>query len=265
MMRNPAYVGLTYRYSRRHREGELIQAAWPAIIDSPMWHAVQRQLEQNRRKGGRSGITANRAYVFSRLLWCAECGRPMNIRNYAVKSSRKYVYYRCRSGDAGGLCGAPSVREDQLVPWAEQLVRRIDAAVQGALKPQLRQAREGWVAPEDAVRRIDLRLERVQELYAMGHWDRERYLVEHQRLVAQREDLVADQSPQPTLRLEGVLAAWEVGAPEVRRALLATLFERLFVGGGQVVSWQVRPDRAAEVERLLAAVGLSSPAPAAKL
>lgn len=101
MLGNVAYIGKTYSGSRRRREGALMDAKWPALVDVETWEAVQRQRAKHRRKGGRTGIGSERRhYTFQALLRCV-CGRYMNAH-----TTKGHIYYRCRGGDAPDRCPA---------------------------------------------------------------------------------------------------------------------------------------------------------------
>jgi Recombinase len=52
IVRNVAYTGRTYSVSRAQREGDLIKATWPAIIDLSQFEAAQRQIGRNRVRCG---------------------------------------------------------------------------------------------------------------------------------------------------------------------------------------------------------------------
>jgi hypothetical protein len=52
----------------------------------------------------------------------------------------------------------------------------------------------------------------------------------------------------------GLIAAWDTGDGVVRRELLATLFSDIHVSQGRVVGYTPRPDRQAQVTRLIDAV-----------
>jgi hypothetical protein len=51
MLRNVAYVGKTYSVSRDRREGELIQANWPGIVEESSFEAAQRVADRYQRAG----------------------------------------------------------------------------------------------------------------------------------------------------------------------------------------------------------------------
>ena len=52
-------------------------------------------------------------------------------------------------------------------------------------------------------------------------------------------------------RLTGLIAAWDSGDGGTRRELLATLFSDIHVSQGRVVGYTPRPDRQAQVTRLM--------------
>jgi hypothetical protein len=104
-------------------------------------------------------------------------------------------------------------------PWAERLFERIDALTRSEVTSEL---------------------ERITQLYAMGHWEKDRYVQERARLEEDRRQLEDQAQPQRALQLEGVLDGWRSGDPVVRRALAAALFEELYVEHGEIVGWKAR-------------------------
>jgi hypothetical protein len=130
LLRNVAFTGKTYSLSRSRREGRIIDAAWPAIVESEVFDRVQAVLANNRmagRGGPRHGAT--RSYVFSGLLLCEACGRPM--RAITDRSSRYYYCRRDVTADQKCSGAARGVREARLLPWATHLFERIDAPAGG--------------------------------------------------------------------------------------------------------------------------------------
>jgi hypothetical protein len=113
-----------------------------------------------------------------------------------------------------------------------------------------RGARSGRIS-KDAITSLDRMLERVKRLYVLGDFDEERYRAERDRLLGQRAQLAAAGSSAPTVRLDGLLAAWNSGDPITRRQLLTALFDALYVRDGQIVEVKPREDRASEVADLL--------------
>ncbi|TAN34809.1 recombinase family protein [bacterium] len=240
ILRNPAYVGKTYSVSRRRREGELIRAEWPAIVDEGLFVRVQATLKTNAPGPGGA---PRHDYVFSRLLVCASCGRLMR-----AMTDHNRVYYLCRR-DLVTRCGRQAVREEALLPWASFLFERLDS-------------REGYEAARAAtgrvrtlpgtLERIEDSLKRLKSLYVRGLMPQdefERELAHFERL---RAELAARATPPaPTIKLEGLSAAWKRGNSVERRKLLLKFFARFYVRDGRIDHYVPRADRVDEVEGLV--------------
>jgi hypothetical protein len=102
---------------------------------------------------------------------------------------------------------------------------------------------------------IDRSLTRLDQLFLWGHWDEEKYRAERERLDRLRKDLQDAASPERVdPKAHGSHPAWDTGDGVVRRELLATLFSDIHVSQGRVVGYTPRPDRQAQVTRLIDAV-----------
>ena len=145
----------------------------------------------------------------------------MYVRTYHRPAG--VAYYRCRACDQEGSCGAPSVREDALLPWGQELVERLDALRPADFGAKLDRRRSANRVTENAIASIDRLLDRVRDLYEMG--DRTREYI-------QRRDQLLDQ------RI-------------TRQHLLGELFDAIYVEDGQVTGVKPRTDRAGEVADLL--------------
>ena len=224
MVQNVAYIGKTYSVSRARREGELIEAAWPPIIDQDLFDAAERHLVRNRRGGGWT-VDRARNYVFQGLLRCANCGRPMRAKtNYSA------FYYACRN-DVAMTQQCPgaraSVREERLLPWADHLFERLDALTPGGFRDAVSGSNRVRQSP-DAVAQIDRTLERNRKLFAWGHIADSEYQREHERLTELRAELEADLKDfEPPIVIEGILDAWRTSDVITRRNLLTALFDAM--------------------------------------
>jgi DNA invertase Pin-like site-specific DNA recombinase len=248
ILQNVAYLGKTYSISRARREGDLIAASWPGFIDQPLFDRVQRALRRNRRTG-RAGARPTHL-VFSRLLTCSQCGR-----NLRAKTNRGRVYYFCRQDIASGqqcLAAHRFIREDSLLPWAEVLFTRLDAVRPkgfDAVKDASGRVRQ----PAGALSQIDASLEKIRKLFTWGHIAEAEYQRDHKRLSELRTELESSTRPQSTIKLTGILDAWQRGTGAHRRQLLMTLFDALIVDNGAIVECVPRRDRAAEVIAIMGA------------
>lgn len=249
LLQNIAYVGMTYSVSRARREGMLIDASWPSIVDRQLFDRVQAMMAKHRvagRGGARRGET--HAYAFAGLLECQRCGRPMH-----ALTSQAGAYYYCRRDVATDhrCAGAQrSVREGRLLPWATLLFERIDALRPDDFDRALSKARRRPTSP-DALAQVEKSVERQRKLFTWGHISEADYLREAARLKELREQLRGALPTKRSLRVKGILDLWQRGDEHARRQLLGNLFERLVVRDGEIVEYVPRADRAAEVIALV--------------
>jgi hypothetical protein len=147
------------------------------------------------------------------------------------------------------------VREDALLSWAEQLFTVLDAFRPAGLRDAVAQHLTDEQAPRspDAMKQVQGRLERITDLYAMGHWTRDRYLEERGRLEALLAELSEElqSTTEPALPLGGLVEGWRTNDPRTRHDLLAAFFDELDVLDGEIVAVAPRADRAAEAMALL--------------
>jgi site-specific DNA recombinase len=149
MLKNPAYkgqaafgrkkTGTRLAYVRPRRDSsehpknnssryavdkdEWIYISVPAIIDENLFHVVQEQLEENRKRARvhKSGET----YLLQGLLVCQCCGRAYcggkTIKRYTNKETI-YLYYRCTGTDAARFGGTKMCHNKQVGAAAVELV-----------------------------------------------------------------------------------------------------------------------------------------------
>ena len=242
VLQNVATIGKTYSVSRRRREGEIIAAQWPAIVDPVLFERVKARLNRNRRLGFQN--RKNREYAFRSLLHCVVCDAPMR-----ASMSHDVAIYRCRR-DVVNPCGTYAVREDALLPWADQL---FDALAPLRLRSL---GRRLDVPPAKAalssVAAIESRLDRLRELYVDGQYPRDKFDRELARLEALRDEYAAQAALAANpVELTGLHERWKAGGASERRALLMEFFQSLKVEGGQIVAMVPRPDRISKVELLV--------------
>jgi hypothetical protein len=92
--------------NRTKREGPLLDASWPNLIDQETWDRVQWQRQQRHGGGGgRKPTSELRAYVFQGLLRCVKCDRRMHchpMRDLIAHLKREYGAGRSRLKGATG-------------------------------------------------------------------------------------------------------------------------------------------------------------------
>jgi DNA invertase Pin-like site-specific DNA recombinase len=246
MLRNVAYLGKTYTISRDRREGDLIEASWPAIIDDELFASVQRILDRYNH-AGRAG-RRSKEYLFAGLLICRGCWRRLHAR-----TTTGGARYRCRRDLADGqrcVEGGHAIAESALLPWAEVLMERLAAIQPQGFRAALEAARGGQVRSEDAIGQVDRGLVRLRKLFVWGQMAEDEYQSEYERLSELRAELAA--APvAPRLQIDALLEGWRRGELAVKRELLRVLFDGLVVSEGEIVEYVPRADRAAEVVALI--------------
>src|SRR6266849_6575645 len=182
----------------------------------------------------------------------AEADGHRHRHAFAKLESPTRVYYRCRGDDAPDRCAAPGLREEALLPWATDLFKRLDAHRPDGFAEAVASQAKGAHNP-GAVAQVELTLNRLGKRFMWGHIEEGEYLRERERLEAVRDDLKAAAQPKRTIKLAGLLDAWNTGDAGTRHELLALLFDALQVTGDAVVGYTPRRDREAEVTALMTA------------
>jgi hypothetical protein len=193
-------------------------------------------------------------YVCEKLLRCT-CGRKLH-----AQTTKGVRYYRCPGTDAADAC-RHIVREDRLLPWADDLFARLERLQPDSFNQGIASNRPRSKADSDVLVSIDARISRLGQRFEWGHIGEAVYQLEWERLQALRKKC-ADEGPRRrTVQLNGVQDAWLRGDAVIKRDLLATLFDELDVAEGGIVVVKPRSDRVAEVTELIeTAYSTNSPA-----
>lgn len=116
ILTNEKYIG-TYVYSQNTRKryedkGTIkIKDGIPAIIDKNTWYNVQEIIKNRKRP---MQVENGRYYILTGLLYCGECGAPMNGQIRKNSIGVEYYYYRCNRSHKKRDCKAKSVRADKI-------------------------------------------------------------------------------------------------------------------------------------------------------
>lgn len=143
-MQNRLYLGEAYG----------VPGALEPII-SPETFALANEILSRRSQRNSSSRTP-RTYLFSGLLRCRECGKPMN-----GEYLKGYTYYRCHthSISAAECPHKRRVREDVLEDYLRHEIHSILSSHYAALKRQQKKS------PSQSTDKILRKLERLKELY----------------------------------------------------------------------------------------------------
>lgn len=139
MLRNHVYYGaLRWNYTEKGvnpnppEKWVLLEGVYEPILSKETFLAAQAMLAVRSERHPRQLASD---YLFSGLLHCARCGRPMFGKTGQVsKQGRTYSYrfYHCK-GKRTRECDAPLIREDRLADlFVTEVLARIEADAQAA-------------------------------------------------------------------------------------------------------------------------------------
>ena len=109
MFRNERYIG-TYKYGDYRAENAI-----PAIIDKPLWDAVQARLAHPAPPAQGKALVP---FLLAGKLFCGHCGAKMIGDSGRNRTNTIYHYYTCYHRKRGHTCHKKSVRKD----WIEKIV-----------------------------------------------------------------------------------------------------------------------------------------------
>jgi DNA invertase Pin-like site-specific DNA recombinase len=174
--------------------------------------------------------------LLSGILRCGECRGPMTYQ--ARRDSGRAANYRCGSRSHGHTCSGVSVRAEEVeAEVAFRVLSRLAAL--DVEDPLLAAVAERWTAterPEEVDRRriaaedveaARTALERIEDAFADGLLERERYARQRERLMGRLERAEKRVAEMPatvdvSILLDGVLSreAWDDANTEARRVTL---------------------------------------------
>jgi DNA invertase Pin-like site-specific DNA recombinase len=244
LLTSDAYRAKTYTVSRPHKQGDLIDAKWPALVDDALWQRVQDRLKAHAPNFKEE--RKQRDYVFKGLLYCQHCAR-----RFTAQWSHNAIYYRCGSAlQVGEPCdmGKHALFEADLLPVIDQLIGDF---FNGVALPGTRPKVKTETAAQ-ALAKIKAQQERNQELYVDGDRDRAKYTAEKTRMVALAASYEEQDTPMPDkAELLTLGEMWRDGDVAQRWKVLSSLFERIELRDRKIVGFKPRADRVGRVRLLI--------------
>lgn len=171
LLQNERYIG------RAHGQDDFCEA----IIDYKTFQRAQEIIKERAQRN-----YGNRIYLFTGIVYCAECGSRMDTQTM----KEKYLYYRC-SGCGKGKC-TNKKRTNELVieDWLLHNIILIFDAYNSELEKRIAKPK----ATVDILK-IKRKMEKLKDLYLNDLIDRDAYEVDYTAL---REELViSPQEPTP--------------------------------------------------------------------
>ena len=288
VLRNPVYIGVR-RYTHRRGNDKYVRAdgrqagrkkvrrppdevITVRVIDEPAvaedrFQRVQRILQEGR-SAWETGRKAGRIHLGSGILRCGACGAGMNCKSGTRRGGRKKRgYYVCKHNDAywrrrGKSCAQPNVPEEEMEVLIVEFVSSrladpvfLKSVVQHHIDMLQDAASEQAVAVkarQQQVRKLELRLEKMEELfYAGGFRTPKEYICKRdeaeQELQLARVALSANRnvsvaSLEPTIRriVKGALAFHRITDRAAQRGVLLSLVSTITVKGREITGFAPR-------------------------
>ena len=191
----------------------------PAIIDAQTFAGVQELLAQR----GQRVVNETRVYLFSSLVFCAECGN----RLAGHVTGGKYVYYRCSRVDKIGCSCAHTHRTservleswllDNLIPECEKYNHQLLAAEQSL--------------PKKDPAKIKRRMSKLKDLYLNDLIELDVYKAEYASLRAELEQEPPEPAPRPVdlAQLKAALPLYNELSRERKKAFWAANIRRITI------------------------------------
>ena len=165
ILRNPMYAG-RYRTNDSYCE---------PIIPPEEWEEVQAMLEKRSYRQNKS----KRIYLYSGLIRCAYCGKVM-VGSWQ-NQTRDKLRYRCNYHYLNGQCpNGANLRESIVEAFLlDNIASELEKATAELAAPKAKKKR----GPDKAA--IMAKVERLQDLYVDGLIDKEKFLADREKLLAQ--------------------------------------------------------------------------------
>ncbi len=252
LLANPRYKGLIPR-----RDGTLHRANYVPFVDEATWDACQQARRANAARRGLPPHGLGRgqrgpwksAYALTALARCAGCGAPMRGESRSPDRTHRAnrAFYTCFRRRHTRDCTMPVV---PAAPVEAEVVEILSAVslpdgftelVDSLGEVPVMMSESSRLA---AIRSLDERIRRLQDLYEHEHLSAEDYYARHAELSAQiRELSLVDE--QPTLaerrgELRSLVQVWPEATPDERRRLLTSIFETIEIGENGFVSARLR-------------------------
>lgn len=250
-------------------DGELIEGGHAALVDEATWQVCANVRSRNQRRTSNTWTRHN--YPLTPLRMHGEVSKKRGHEDlyYACNNARRNrsgVNPQAASSTAkflGVKAIEDGIREElkHCLPTGE-----LHETVRDGLREAVEQARRPETLHENAIRRLDVQLDRICRLFELGEYDEETFILKRSEIKAEQEKL---REQAKALRSDGdtewcrvqlfdVLTQWDAAEGTERTKLLSGLFERIeaHVVVPETFARKFRTKRVAEtIARRLAARG----------
>lgn len=171
----------------------------PTIIDPDTFSLVQQIVQQRAQRN--SGNFPKRLYLFTGIVFCAECGSRMNAHTV----NGKYIYYRCSSYERWKTC--PHTKRTSEIKLEDWLLHNLTSCIEAYnLEIDAKKKLKKTPVDESAIKR---KMEKLKDLYLNDLIEREDYerdyIALRDKLRAVHESEQNIQKPIDITAVKGVL------------------------------------------------------------
>lgn len=177
MLQNERYIG------RAHDQDDFC----PAIIDPNTFRQTQEIIAERAQRN--SKLRPDWVYLFTGLVYCAECGNRLSAHTVAGK----YIYYRCTRYEKLHLCQHKK-RTSELILENWLFHNVVSQFAQYNLELAAHTAQPQKKVDEKKIKR---KMEKLKDLYLSDLIDREVYEQDYTALRDELHTVAADQPPLP--------------------------------------------------------------------
>lgn len=152
------------------------------IIPLSLYEAVQRQIQAPVK------ASVRHVYIFSGLLYCAECGCAMN----GTSRPDGYLFYRCQQHyKAVRSCDNQKVIFERTLE--REMLSRIDQDLKGVIDAEVKERKQD---PKRKIKALERKIDRLKELYINDLISLDEYKTDRERYEQDITALSAPYSPK---------------------------------------------------------------------
>lgn len=233
MLQNRFYLGeVSYH-------GEWFSGVHEPLTTPERFEHIQKIMRARQRVPAWSAKSNTRFYLLSGLVRCATCGSPARGEYKVDKYKERvteYRYYRCASSYRAVSCDAlPYINAEEVEGEVERFLTGFAFAPEW--RKRIQEVADGLQvagkAPDStkSLKRLRTEMDRLKDMYRLGHIERDEYLSQYNRLQADLDAIPTVETPRKVTKMTELLlnlgAVWQVATPEERKKLVRDIVERV--------------------------------------
>ena len=243
LLRNPIYCGDIHIGAFEGEKETVVQGIHEPLITKTLFNKVQETIDGKKKQYGASHKKVNGKFPLKGFVLCPNCGNPL-LASSSKGRTKYYPYYHCsrpcstryKAGDVEkwfqNFLGSISLNEN-----AQQLLFEM---IKERIKSQTKQNALG-AKHYEAVKNLEDKLIKLQDLYVDGDIDRNDYLAAKKRYQDVLDELREKESEQKKAseileiykqglkKLNGIDSQFVASNIEHKRRLLGSIFPKKFL------------------------------------